>query len=79
MVLFAPVAYFLPSPDNGIPLITWYGTPWLFVGWQLCMCAVAILVAMLRGADGIVRRRIVTGLIASSALGLVMSALTVAL
>jgi hypothetical protein len=79
MVLFAPVAYFLPSPDNGIPLITWYGTPWLFVGWQLCVSAVAILAAMLRGAEGIVRRRIVAGLIASSALGLAILALTVAL
>jgi hypothetical protein len=79
MVLFAPVAYLLPSPDSGIPLIAWYGTPWLFVGWQLCLSTVAVLVAMLRGADGIVRRRIVTGLIASSALGLVMYVLTVAL
>ena len=37
---------------------TWRGSPWFFIGWQLALCAIAVLVALLRGADGRVRLRI---------------------
>ena len=30
----------------------WRGSPWFFLGWQLALCAIAVLVALLRGADG---------------------------
>ena len=33
----------------------WRGSPWFFIGWQLALCAIAVLVALLRGAEGRVR------------------------
>jgi hypothetical protein len=79
MRLFAPFAFFVTSPDDGHPFVTWRGAPWYFVGWQLCLCAIAVLVATLRGANGASRRHITGGLAVSSALALVMYGLAVAL
>jgi hypothetical protein len=55
--LFAPFAFFTYT-DNGADPATWRGSPWFFIGWQLALCAIAVLVAMLRGADGRVRVRV---------------------
>jgi hypothetical protein len=55
--LFAPFAFFTYA-HNGAQMTTWRGSPWWFIGWQLALCAIAVLVAMLRGADGRVRMRI---------------------
>jgi hypothetical protein len=52
--LFAPFSFFTYS-DNGAGLTTWRGSPWFFIGWQLALCATAVLVALLRGAEGRVR------------------------
>ena len=40
----------------------WRGSPWFFIGWQLALCAIAVLVAILRGAEGRVRTRIIRAL-----------------
>ncbi len=56
--LFAPFAFLTPA-DNASDVTTWRGSPWLFIGWQLALCAITVLVALLRGADGQVRARIV--------------------
>ena len=40
----------------------WRGSPWFFIGWQLALCAIAVLVALLRGAEGRVRARIIRAL-----------------
>ena len=40
----------------------WRGSPWFFIGWQLALCAIAVLVALLRGAEGHVRSRIIRAL-----------------
>ena len=48
--LFAPFAFFTYTEDSG-SLTTWRGSPWFFLGWQLALCAIAVLVAILRGAE----------------------------
>jgi hypothetical protein len=55
--LFSPFAFFTIT-GNGAQVTTWRGSPWFFIGWQLALCAIAVLVATLRGADGRVRARI---------------------
>ena len=47
---FAPFAFFTNEDGPG-RVETWRGSPWFFLGWQLCLCAVAVIVALLRGAD----------------------------
>ncbi len=55
--LFSPFAFFTII-TNGAELTTWRGSPWFFLGWQLALCATAVLVALLHGADGRVRFRV---------------------
>jgi hypothetical protein len=58
--LFAPFALFTLHSDAGVT--AWRGSPWFFIGWQLALCAIAVLVALLRGAEGRVRSRIIRAL-----------------
>ena len=55
--LFAPFALFTLHSDAGVT--AWRGSPWFFLGWQLALCAIAVLVALLRGAEGRLRSRII--------------------
>jgi hypothetical protein len=74
--LFAPFAFFT-STGNGAEVTTWRGSPWFFIGWQLALCATAVLVALLRGAEGRVRSRTVRALqivLAAAAIMLVLAA-----
>jgi hypothetical protein len=59
--LFAPFAFFSLHNDAG-GVTAWRGSPWFFIGWQLALCAIAVLVALLRGAEGRVRTRIIRAL-----------------
>lgn len=59
--LFSPFAYW-SFAENNVDVITWRGSPWFFLGWQLALCAIAVLVALLRGADSRVRPRVVRAL-----------------
>jgi hypothetical protein len=59
--LFSPFAFFTLHADSG-GVTAWRGSPWFFIGWQLALCAIAILAALLRGADGLVRARIIRAL-----------------
>ena len=58
--LFAPFALFTLHSDAGVT--AWRGSPWFFLGWQLALCAIAVLVALLRGAEGRLRSRIIRAL-----------------
>ncbi|HEY7278370.1 MAG TPA: hypothetical protein VH594_20545 [Trebonia sp.] len=58
--LFAPFALFTLHIDAGVT--AWRGSPWFFLGWQLALCAIAVLVALLRGAEGRLRSRIIRAL-----------------
>jgi hypothetical protein len=74
--LFSPFAFFTYM-ENVADVTTWRGSPWFFIGWQLALCATAVLVALLRGADGRVRSQIVRALqivLAVAAIMLVLAA-----
>ena len=58
--LFSPFALFTLHSDAGVT--AWRGSPWFFIGWQLALCAIAVLVALLRGAEGRLRTRIIRAL-----------------
>jgi len=74
--LFAPFAFFTLHSDAG-GVTAWRGSPWFFLGWQLALCAIAVLVALLRGAEGRLRTRIIRALgmtLAAAAIMLVLAA-----
>jgi hypothetical protein len=76
MRFFTPFTFFTAT-DSPTDVETWRGSPWSFVGWQLCLCAVAVIVALLRGADARLRVRLTSVLIAVLAVAALMYALTV--
>jgi hypothetical protein len=59
--LFSPFAFFTVLADSG-GVTAWRGSPWFFIGWQFALCAIAVLVALLRGAEGRTRSRIIRAL-----------------
>jgi hypothetical protein len=75
--LFAPFAFFTYTGDSGGGLTSWRGSPWFFIGWQLALCAIAVQVAMLRGADGRVRTRITRTLLIALVLAAILLGLAV--
>jgi len=72
--MFSPFAFFTLRPIHGDPshIIAWRGSPWFFLGWQLILCAIAVLVALLRGADGRLRSRIIRALMIVAAGAMIM-------
>ena len=58
---FAPFEFFTYVLNSG-GVTTCRGSPWFFIGWQLALCVIAVLVALLRGAEGRVRFRIIRAL-----------------
>jgi hypothetical protein len=76
--LFAPFAFFTYTGDThsaGYAVTAWRGSPWFFIGWQLALCAIAVLVALLRGAEGRVRSRIIRALAIAAAAAVILLAL----
>ena len=59
--LVAPFAFFTTT-GNTVGVTAWRGSPWFFLGWQLALCAIAVLVALLRGAGGRTRSGIIGAL-----------------
>ncbi len=74
--LFAPFAYFTYA-GNAAGVTAWRGSPWFFIGWQLALCAIAVLVALLRGAEGRVRLRIIRALGIAGVAAVIMLVLAV--
>jgi hypothetical protein len=72
--LFAPFAFFTTT-GNTADVTAWRGSPWFFLGWQLALCAIAVLVALLRGAEGRVRLRIIRALAIGLMVALILFAL----
>ena len=68
--LSAPFALFTLHSDAGVT--AWRGSPWFFLGWQLAVCAIAVLVALLRGAEGRPRSRIIRALAIAGAAAVIM-------
>ena len=75
--LFAPFAFFTYTGNAG-GVTAWRGSPWFFIGWQLALCAITVLAALLRGAEGPVRSRIIRalGIAGAAAVILLMLAAT---
>ena len=71
--LFAPFALFTLHSDAGVT--AWRGSPWFFIGWQLALCAITVLAALLRGAEGRLRSRIIRALAIAGAAAVIMLAL----
>jgi hypothetical protein len=69
--LFAPFAFFTLR-GNSAHLTTWRGSPWFFLGWQLALCAIAVLVALLCGAEERARLRIIRALGVAGAVAVIM-------
>ena len=69
--LFSPFAFFTLQADSG-GVTAWRGSPWFFIGWQLALCAIAILVALLRGAEGRTRSRIIRALAIAGAAAVIL-------
>ncbi|HWM98761.1 MAG TPA: hypothetical protein VNO54_17105, partial [Streptosporangiaceae bacterium] len=74
--LFAPFAFFTLHSDAG-GVTAWRGSPWFFIGWQLALCAIAVLVALLRGAEGRTRSRIIRALAIAGVAAVIMLVLAV--
>ena len=73
--LFAPFAFFTYTGDTGSGVTAWRGSPWFFIGWQLALCAIAVLVALLRGAEGRARSRIIRTLTIAGLAAVILLAL----
>jgi hypothetical protein len=69
--LFAPFAFFTLHGNAG-HITAWRGSPWFFIGWQLALCAIAVLVALLRGTEGQARVRIIGALTIAGGAALIM-------
>ena len=69
--MFAPFAFFTLHADPG-HVTAWRGSPWFFLGWQLALCAIAVLVALLRGAEGRARSRIIRALALTAAAAVIL-------
>jgi hypothetical protein len=69
--LFSPFAFFTLQADSGA-VMAWRGSPWFFIGWQLALCAIAVLVALLRGAEGRARSRIIRTLAITGAVAVIL-------
>jgi hypothetical protein len=55
--IFSPFTFFLWVDDTGATH-SWRGSPSMFLSWQVALCALAVTVALLRGAEGPRRRRL---------------------
>jgi hypothetical protein len=75
--LFAPFAFFTYTGDTG-GVTAFRGSPWFFIGWQLALCAIAVLAALLRGAEGRVRSRIIRALAITGAAAVILLMLAAA-
>jgi hypothetical protein len=69
--LFSPFAFFTLHADAG-GVTAWRGSPWFFIGWQVALCAIVVLVALLRGAEGRVRSRIIGALVIAGAAAVIL-------
>lgn len=75
--LFAPFAFFTLHSDAG-GVTAWRGSPWFFLGWQLALCAIAVLLALLRGAEGRIRTRVIRALVIAGVAALILLGLAAA-
>ncbi|HUR15230.1 MAG TPA: hypothetical protein VM097_12145 [Mycobacteriales bacterium] len=76
--LFSPLAFFTTlDTDGGTHRVeSWRGDPWFYLLWLVLLCALAAIVALLKGAEGETRARLRSSLVVAVVLAL--AALTLA-
>ena len=76
--MLTPYTYFLTLDHQPRQVETWRGSPWFFLGWQLSLCALAVTVALLRGAGPRWRRplKVITAAIGLVAVAMYLLAAT---
>ena len=76
--MLTPYAYFLTLDQQPRQVETWQGSPWFFLGWQLSLCALAVTVALRRGAGPRWRRpmKVITAAIGLVAVAMYLLAAT---
>jgi hypothetical protein len=56
---------------------SWGGNPWLYLGWTVVLCVLAVLGALLKGAEGEERKKLFNAGLVLGVVGLVLVALAV--
>ncbi len=76
--MLTPYTYFLTLDRLPRQVETWRGSPWFFLGWQLSLCALAVTVALQRGAGPRWRRplKVITAAIGLVAIAMYLLAAT---
>jgi hypothetical protein len=70
--MFTPFTYFTTIDTNGPHHIeSWRGNPWFYLVWLLILCAITVIVALMKGAEGdtrtTLRRALVVATVAALA------------
>lgn len=77
--LLTPWTQFTSVESGPRELEVWRGSPWWYVGWQVALCVLALLGALLKDAEGAQRSRILRLGAAVGAVGLVFVVLALVL
>jgi hypothetical protein len=77
--LLSPFTFFTSTATVPGAVRTFAGSPWFYVCFQVCLCALAVLAALLRGTEGAGRRRVHSGLAVAGIAAIVTYALAVTL
>jgi hypothetical protein len=75
MRMSAPFSFFTTWKSEAVE--TWRGSPAAFLAWQLCLCALAVIIALLHHAEPEPRRRLIDALFVVVALTAASYALAV--
>jgi hypothetical protein len=70
--MLTPYAYFLSHHPGSLGIETWRGSPWFFLGWQLCLCALCVTAALLRDATAAFRQHLLAAVIVITAIAVAM-------
>ncbi len=62
--MLSPCTFFVSLDKYPRQVESWRGSPWFFLGWQVCLCALAVTVALLRDAGPRWRRSLQLTLVA---------------
>jgi hypothetical protein len=77
--MITPFTQFTSAETHNTELHSWLGSPWPYAGWLVCLCVLAVLGALLKGAEGAARQRILRAGLVVGLVGLVFVVLATAL
>lgn len=70
--LVSPWTQFTTVNSDDDRLGSWLGSPWLWLGWLVALCVLAVLGALLKGAEGQARKQLLNAGLAVGVVGLVL-------